>query len=330
MTSHIQSPNEHYISGDNGDTVWLALLRRLIYDGSVLSPRGKPTLEISPMMLTITRPGQAVITVAQRRLNYAFMTAEAMWMLAGRDDVEFLARYNSKMRQFSDDGTTLFGAYGPWVVKQLPYVLGKLRADPDTRQAVLTIWQQSPPATKDVPCTISMQFLIRDFSLHCLVTMRSSDAWLGLPYDIYSFTRIQGAVAGELKLEPGTFTMFLGSSHLYQENIDAAQEIVHDYQGYRGTTYLPTLRWLPEPGDLNDLEELARRKLEMPIFGPDFDPVLYDWFCTLRWWLWRKDPKYEDPLRCPPTLRLINTVEEQLSYIDEGAANEREDAAPKP
>jgi thymidylate synthase len=73
-----------------------------------------------------------------------------------------------------------------------------------------------------------MQFIVRDRALHLLVNMRSSDAWLGIPYDIFTFTMIQNYVASVLDVDLGQFHMFLGSSHLYIDNFDLAQDVSNE------------------------------------------------------------------------------------------------------
>jgi len=153
------------------------------------------------------------------------MVAEFLWILAGLNDVNILAKYNSSMKNFSDDGEILSGAYGPRLLPQIPYVLENLKK-PETRQAVATIWTPSPSDSKDVPCTISLQWLIRGGFLHCTVNMRSSDAWLGLPYDFFTFSQITNYLALVLGRPVGSVTMNLASSHLYAENHELASMII--------------------------------------------------------------------------------------------------------
>jgi thymidylate synthase len=153
------------------------------------------------------------------------MVAEWLWVALGRNRLADLARYNSKMAAFSDDGLTLAGAYGPRLRPQLPY-LHRALADPDSRQAVATIWTPAPPASRDLPCTLALQFLLRRGRLHLIVTMRSSDAWLGIPYDFFTFSMLQSSLAGTLGAERGWIQFNLGSSHLYYEDHKRAQELL--------------------------------------------------------------------------------------------------------
>jgi thymidylate synthase len=184
---------------------------------------------------------RALLVHPARGLNYRFAAAEFLWIAAGLDEVAPLARYNKKMASFSDDGVHLAGAYGPRLASQWDYVLGTLRADPDSRQAVAVIWTPRPAPSKDVPCTVSAQFLVRDGKVTGVWTMRSSDLWLGLPYDAFSFARLTACVAGALGREPGEVVITAGSSHLYEEHWASAEEALTR----RAEAWSPNLSSLP-------------------------------------------------------------------------------------
>jgi thymidylate synthase len=222
---------------------WPAMLDRVLNHGREASPRGQKTREVGPYMFTLAHPSRAVTHDQRRALNHAFSAAEFCWVTAGRDEVETLAFFNSKMRDFADqyaivdtergglkivpDGA-LFGAYGPPIVEQLPYVLRNLR-EPDSRQAVVTIWRPSPPETKDVPCTVMLQFLLRSGKLDLFVVMRSNDLWLGTPYDVPLFCRIQSWVAAMVGAEVGAYHHAAGSLHLYERDFGAARAVVEPH-----------------------------------------------------------------------------------------------------
>jgi hypothetical protein len=90
----------------------------------------------------------------------------------------------------------------------------------------MTIWERNPAPSKDIPCTTSAQFIIRNEQLHGIFTMRSSDAWLGIPYDCFTFGQIINSLASRLDAAPGYLHLIMGSSHLYQINIRKAQAVV--------------------------------------------------------------------------------------------------------
>lgn len=210
--------------------IWLLALNDILANGDTVAPRGKMTREIPQRTITVDmrRP---VLRVPDRSLSYKFMAAEAFWILSGDDRVETIAPYNSRITDFSDDGERFFGAYGPKIVAQLPYIVDKLLADEDSRQAGLTIWRECPPQTKDVPCTVAIFFNIRRGKLNCHVFMRSSDVWLGVPYDVFNFSMLSHLVCGLLNehrltdnaYAPGQLFLTAASSHLYESNWDDAK-----------------------------------------------------------------------------------------------------------
>lgn len=207
-----------------------ALLDMIFKTGHTVNPRDQKTLEISPLTLHIEDARRCVLTIPDRKLNYSFMVAECFWIMMGRDDVKMISHYNKNIGQFSDDGESFVGAYGPRIVDQLPYAMRTLRDDPSSRQAVILIWQRHLPKTKDVPCTLTMQFLAREGKLHAIVNMRSSDAWLGIPYDVFNFAMILAAIAGDLNYGVGSLTINIGSSHLYERHWDRARKLAYKYR----------------------------------------------------------------------------------------------------
>jgi len=210
---------------------WVTLLKTLLDEGKEYSPRDQKTREILNVSVEVKWGLENIIISPVRDLNYKFMVAEWIWIMAGLNGVDIIAKYNSIMRTFSDDGHILSGAYGPRLMPQIPYIVETLRK-PDSRQAVATIWTPSPSDSKDIPCTISVQWLIRKndvgHRLHAIVNMRSSDAWLGLPYDFYTFSQITNWIGLRTGCIVGSVTFNLGSSHLYEKDWKSALEVIAD------------------------------------------------------------------------------------------------------
>src|SRR5690625_6136582 len=146
--------------------VWPATLRRVWQGGNKVSPRGEPTREVLASTIGIDMQ-YPVLTLPARNVGYRFMANEAAWSLAGRNDLERIGKYSKLMRRFSDDGKTLCGASGPRVMAQVNPVIQALQQDLMTRQAVINIWRENPPESKDIPCTLSCSFLVRGKKLHC-------------------------------------------------------------------------------------------------------------------------------------------------------------------
>lgn len=221
------------------NTVWLDTLFQIVNHGQKIKPRGKDTLELLHHTVCVDM-FLPQLAVPGRLISYKFMAAEALWILSGSNRVREISPYNKNIAKFSDDGSTFYGAYGPRIKEQWAYCLGKLLEDPGTRQSVLTIWRENPPQTKDYPCTVAMNFQIREGKLHLHVFMRSSDVWLGLPYDIFNFTMLalkmccdyndpaneERALVTGIKL--GNLYLTMGSSHLYMEDYQDALGIMND------------------------------------------------------------------------------------------------------
>ena len=190
------------------------------------APRGQGTSEIIGYLSKIDMC-HPIITLPDRQLDYNFMAAEAHWILSGERRLN--AHVEKNLLKYSDDGKTMRGAYGPPFLQQVEYVADMLNHDKETRQAVMTIWERNPRPSKDIPCTISLQWLIRDCKLWCNAHMRSSDAWLGFPYDIFNFSMMSLYLMKKIRYELslGTLRLFAGSQHLYQRNKEAAAIVAH-------------------------------------------------------------------------------------------------------
>jgi thymidylate synthase len=230
------------IEGDDIGCVYDVLLSHLSHRGQPVTARGFETREIINLTLRVESAQNNILVSSYRNPNYRFMVAEWLWIAFGLSTLAPLTRVNGNMAKFSDDGITLTGAYGPRIAHQTRYILQTLINDRYSRQAVLTIWTPNPNWSKDIPCTISMQFLIRNDKLHGTVTMRSSDAWLGVPYDFFTFSQLLNSFAGCLGVDVGSLTMNLGSSHLYKEHVDQA---VTTYLGVSNCVKSPVFSGFP-------------------------------------------------------------------------------------
>lgn len=220
----------------NADMSWVRDLEHVFKYGMKVSPRDMPVYE-SLSYTSVVEMRNPIILSPKRKLGYRFMAAEAAWILSGDNRVSTISPYSKEISKFSDDGETFFGAYGPKIKSQFNYALEALVDDLDTRQSVINIWRESPQKSKDIPCTLSLQFLVRHRHLHCVAFMRSSDLWLGHPYDIFNFSAVSfmlllalnerlGTRNSPREIELGFLFLTAGSKHLYERNVEAAGEIV--------------------------------------------------------------------------------------------------------
>ena len=254
---------------------WVGLLHTILDCGDITNPRGLKTVELLGKQ-TVFDMNYPIVTSANRKLGYRFMAAEAWWILSGSNRLDEIKPYSKMIEKFSDDGFTFRGAYGPKVMEQVPYVVDTLLKDPDSRQAVMTIWRERPGPSKDIPCTVSAQWVLRRdrekaLRLHCFVNMRSSDAWLGVPYDWFNFSMISLFIATMLhdlqeknapqcveRIYLGDMCFTAGSQHLYEQHWEPAKDCTFDDKELFKYEPINPFDWERDPYELvSHLKSLA-------------------------------------------------------------------------
>jgi thymidylate synthase len=249
------------IRASNASLICTDILRHLTNDTSSarweeVSPRDMPIRELRNVRMVLTDPTRCAAWMPKRQLNYPFMFGEFFWMWCGENSVDMISYYCKEIARFSDDGKIFFGAYGPRWVDALPSIIDLLEHDVHSRQAVVQIWRpevyEMGFSTKDVPCTLAMQYLIRRGLLEASIIMRSSDSWLGLPYDLFNFAMLQRCVARSLNRQPGPMTLFVVSSHLYERDLERAREVEAASDSLEHATYVETLVRVPDPPTFDD------------------------------------------------------------------------------
>lgn len=209
-----------------------------------IDSRGGMTLEVpSPVATVYRHPWERVLISKVRDANPFFHLMEAMWILAGREDVKFLTEFNKRMAEYSDDGQVFNAPYGyrlrtgvTQTQDQLANVVNILRSDPNSRQAVCQIWDDSDLGehTKDKACNMSIVFRIRNGKLCMTVYNRSNDMiWGAYGANVVQFSMIQEYVAAHLGLPLGEYTQVSNSYHIYTEGAGGAvwDRIKDNYDG---------------------------------------------------------------------------------------------------
>jgi hypothetical protein len=133
------------------------------------------------------------------------------------------------------------GAYGLRIGNQVANVINKLRRDPDTRQAVITLWDpalDNQPRKKDYPCTVALTFEMHGGQLAMTTVMRSNDVWRGLPYDMFQFTQLQWTIANLMELHPGFYRHVALSLHAYEDDWPALEKV--DVRNADSEAFYPT------------------------------------------------------------------------------------------
>lgn len=226
---------ENYASYWQTDCLWQEACNHVLRKGAEVAPSGIQTKEVLGFGFDVPIRWP-VISVESRKMNYAFMFAEAAWIVGGSNRLEDLTPYLKDYARYSDDGEFLAGAYGPKFVDQLPYILSCLGKDTVSRQAVLSIWRERPGVSKDVPCTLTHQYFIRNGKLDVVANMRSQDMVWGCCYDMFTFSCMAWAVIHLLRerkriwVDPGTLMLRYGSAHVYERHWEKAKEWLSDVE----------------------------------------------------------------------------------------------------
>lgn len=293
----------------------LPALSRAVLAGEEIGSRAGRTKELTHVGITLREPWRREIILPERKANLAAQIAETMWVLSGRDDVEWLSHYLPRAKEFSDDGETWRGAYGARIrhwglgrerlagglveTDQLAFVIGMLRQNPADRRAVIQIYDpaiDSAPG-KDIPCNDWLHFLSRDGYLDLHVAVRSNDlmwGWSGI--NAFEWSVLLEITAGMLGMRVGQLHFSTSSLHLYDRHWDRAEKIT----ATRTTASSDNgVRFYLRKEDRNiealdrlfqgwfQVEEWLRLgdpRATDDLIGRFPEPMMRSWLYVLKWW----------------------------------------------
>jgi thymidylate synthase len=180
---------------------------------------------------------------------------EALWILAGRDDIQWIAQFNKRMMEYSDDGVRQTGAYGyrwrtHFQYDQIQTAIDILRKNPEDRRVVLAMWDgevdlyshklrvegtlDSP--LSDLPCNTHAYLKIRKGRLHLTVCNRSNDViWGAYGANVVHMSMLQEYIAAMVGVKVGKYHQISDSYHAYTEITDKMEwppEIYVDFDPY--------------------------------------------------------------------------------------------------
>lgn len=257
-----------------------------------------PVLSMDAPVATVTRnPVHRVLFSPVRNANPFFHLFESLWMLAGRNDLPWLAQFNKRMATYSDDGgTTQPGAYGfrwrkHFGYDQIEEIVEMLSTDPKSRRAVLTMWDGwgihqypdgtyqmngdllSAKASADVPCNTQCYFRILDGALHMTVCCRSNDLWWGAHgANAVHFSVLLEYMAARIGVKVGTMTQLSNNYHIYTDVVGgdlvglAHDANLYDLYNAKGAG-LASVAATPMFGDVASFDA------DLPLFIDYLDPM---------------------------------------------------------
>ncbi|PDT22317.1 thymidylate synthase [Rhizobium hidalgonense] len=228
------------------DDVLHVLYEALRKDGRYHKGSRGGTRELLSVAIRI-RNARARISRSEDRGKPFSAVGELLWYLAGSNKLEFIVPYIDLYKEDAEDDGTLHGAYGPRLVNmrdkinQLENVVDLLKAKPGSKRAVIQLFDANDLVGnfKEIPCTTTAQFLVREGRVHLSVTMRSNDAYYGLPHDVFCFTMLQEMVARRLGYDIGEYYHYVGSMHVYEDFLPDLDNYLEE--GWHRTESMPPM-----------------------------------------------------------------------------------------
>ncbi|UCG24474.1 MAG: thymidylate synthase [Chloroflexota bacterium] len=174
--------------------------------------------------------------VTRKRLHLKSIIHELLWFLQGDTNIAYLKEHGvSIWDEWADKDGDLGPVYGyqwrSWPapdgqsIDQMQRLVEQLRRNPYSRRHVISAWN---PADIDrmalPPCHCLFQFFVADGRLSCQLYQRSADIFLGVPFNIASYSLLTLMVAQVTGYEPGEFVHTFGDAHLYLNHLEQAEE----------------------------------------------------------------------------------------------------------
>lgn len=240
---------------DTATDLFFTACKALHANGIQASPRGQKILELNNYQFTLTNPYNNLVKISERKLSLKYVIAEWLWYCVARQDKfgsDYIARFAPFWNTIRNEDGSLNSNYGFYFFSpmnavfpitdpkwgysnksQFDYITDLLNEDPESRQAIVNINNVSHKngKTKDFPCTLGIQYFIRNGKLESTVVMRSTDLVLGFCNDIFQFAMFQIVFYNRMKhyypeLKMGSLTLFTGSLHLYERHWDMIYKII--------------------------------------------------------------------------------------------------------
>ena len=236
-----------FISSPTIDDILHRVFEVLLRRGRNISPGKGPAVELIGVLIELRNPRARLSRTETRSLLFGCL-GELLWYLAGSDSDKFIRYYLPEYPVTPNSKGRILSAYGPRLidrvhdVNQINNAIQLLRNYPDSRRAVIQIFDAKDTGQHypEVPCTCTLQFFLRRNRVHMLVNMRSNDAFVGLPADIFAFTMIQEIIARSVGAEMGSYRHCVGSLHLYDRNRAKAERYLAErWQSTLGTAMPP-------------------------------------------------------------------------------------------
>ena len=216
------------------------LLRKILMEGNLKNDRtGTGTISLFGQQMRFDlAKGFPLLTT--KRVFFKGIAYELLWFLKGSSNVHWLQEHNVHIwDEWADENGDLGPVYGvqwrSWpaptaddpdrTIDQISNVLELIKHNPDSRRMVVTAW--TPAEVENMalpPCHALFQFYVADGRLSCQLYQRSCDMFLGVPFNIASYSLLTMMMAQQAGLEPGEFVWTGGDCHIYDNHVEQVLE----------------------------------------------------------------------------------------------------------
>ncbi|MEK4660447.1 thymidylate synthase [Priestia sp. FSL H7-0729] len=170
--------------------------------------------------------------VTTKRIHLKSVIHELLWFLSGDTNISYLKENGVKIwDDWADENGDLGPVYGSqwrtWEapngekIDQIAAVIDSIKNNPDSRRHLVSAWNVAEINNMKLPpCHFAFQFYVAEGKLSCMLTMRSVDTFLGLPFNIASYALLTHMIAQQCDLEVGDFIWSGGDVHIYSNHVD--------------------------------------------------------------------------------------------------------------
>jgi thymidylate synthase len=290
-----------YIEEATLDDILRQVFEALLKSGNIVDASRGKNRELIGVLLRLTNP-RARLSHTDKKGKIFSALGELIWYLSKSDDVEQIAYYLRDYRKDDDNGR-IYGAYGPRIFAmrgqdQFANVVSLLRNRDNSRKAVIQLLNAEDVSSgkPEIPCTCDFQFMIRSGKLHMVAHMRSNDAYMGLPHDVFAFTMIQEIMACKLGVGLGEYTHLVGSLHLYEDKEEDARQYARE--GWQSTVgaAMPPMPAGDQQATIDalvDIEAKIREGKTVDINNKIFHDFWADLIRLLQIFQYKKDKNYD-------------------------------------
>lgn len=174
--------------------------------------------------------GYPILTT--KKVMFYPMLVELLWFLQGRNDLEWLQdRKCNIWNQWHDENHTIGRGYGvqwrKWSkgavhsIDQIANLIDGLKNNPNSRRHLVSAWNVAELDQMALPpCHFSFQFVVIGKDLHCILNQRSGDMFLGVPFNIASYSLLTELLAKECGLKAKSLTHNIGDAHIYSNHVE--------------------------------------------------------------------------------------------------------------